>query len=554
MSRLHRLKNVRNLPELALLLKTHPKIFSYTIYKLPDSKKYTSFTIPKKNGGDREILAPCNELKSIQKELAQLLLKCEEEIWPTKKCVKLKTLSHGFRDGLSIKTNAANHINKRHVFNIDLKDFFPSINFGRVRGFFHKDKNFLLPLPIATIIAQTACFNHILPQGSPCSPVISNFIGHILDVRLVRLATKSKCCYSRYADDITFSTNKREFPDSIAYQDTNGEWHPSIRLHREIALTSFCINAKKVSMQSKHQRQVTTGLVVNKKINIPRNYYDETRAMCRHLFEKEKFFIEYCEGSLPQLEGRINYIYDIKKDGYTKNKKDAKRYIGRPDCIYNKEKPEGIYKLYREFLYYRYFFHPGPPILVCEGETDLIYIRSALINLASLYPNLIEIKKDGTPTFKISFFKYTDRIKEILSISSGSGLTKMAKEAQNQLVNQPYSSRKRVFFLSDNDDEGTWFRSVIKNPAKIASCFKGNLHAIVTPLVRGMTKTDIEDLFDPALLKIKLDGKSFHRDPKKSSDKYYGKKIFAEAIVKQQTSSIDFANFKPILNYISSNL
>lgn len=521
MSRLERLKNVANLPELALLLKTHPKLFSYTIYKLPDSIKYTSFKIPKKRGGNREIFAPCPELKNIQKELAQLLLQCEEEIRPVGEYPIPKPLSHGFRNKLSIKTNAANHIDKRHVFNIDLKDFFTSINFGRVRGFFHKDKNFLLPLPIASIIAQTACFNNILPQGSPCSPVISNFIGHILDVRLVRLAKKSKCCYSRYADDITFSTNKRDFPASIAHQDTNGEWYPSIRLNREINLTSFCINTKKVSMQGKHQRQVTTGLVVNKKVNIPREYYDETRAMCLHLFRKGKFFIEYCEGSLPQLEGRINYIYNIKKDGYNQNRKKEKRYIGRPDCSYNRERPEGIYKLFRKFLYYRYFFHPGTPILVCEGETDIIYIRSALINLAALYPSLIEIKKDGTPSFKIAFFKYTDRVKEILAISSGSGLNKMAKEAQKQLTEQPYSSQKMVFFLSDNDDEGTWFRSVIKNPAKTASRFKGNLHAIVTPLVRGMTKTDIEDLFDPALLKVKLNGKSFHKDSKKSSDKYY---------------------------------
>jgi Reverse transcriptase (RNA-dependent DNA polymerase) len=55
-----------------------------------------------------------------------------------------------------------------------------------------------------------------LPQGSPCSPVISNYIGHILDIQSAALAAKHSCTYSRYADDLTFSTNEGEFPVPIA--------------------------------------------------------------------------------------------------------------------------------------------------------------------------------------------------------------------------------------------------------------------------------------------------------------------------------------------------
>ena len=95
------------------------------------------------------------------------------------------------------------------------RNFFPSINFGRVRGFFLKDKHFSLQPPVATVLAQIACFENELPQGSPCSPVISNLIGHVLDGRLARFAKTHKCTYSRYADDITFSTSRKDFPPEI---------------------------------------------------------------------------------------------------------------------------------------------------------------------------------------------------------------------------------------------------------------------------------------------------------------------------------------------------
>ena len=82
--------------------------------------------------------------------------------------------------------------------NIDLQDFFPTFNFGRVRGFFIKDQDFAVPEKVATVIAQIACHEGSLPQGSPCSPLITDMIAHILDVRLVQLAKANRLTYSRY--------------------------------------------------------------------------------------------------------------------------------------------------------------------------------------------------------------------------------------------------------------------------------------------------------------------------------------------------------------------
>ena len=91
-----------------------------------------------------------------------------------------------------------------------------------MRGFFIRDRYFALHEKVATILAQIVCHENELPQGSPCSPIVSNLIGHILDGRLARFAKMHKCTYSRYADDITFSTNQRSFPPELAVPALGG--------------------------------------------------------------------------------------------------------------------------------------------------------------------------------------------------------------------------------------------------------------------------------------------------------------------------------------------
>ena len=321
MSHLEKLKNTTTLNDLAELLGFKPQALSYILYKIPNNEKYTEFEISKKNGDTREIKAPIERLKLLQKRLADLLNECYEEIYNKN---KKRSLSHGFRKNHSIFTNAKNHKNKRYVFNIDLKDFFPSINFGRVRGFFIKNHHFNLHTDIATLIAQIACYDNELPQGSPCSPIISNFIGNLLDTRIVNLAKSAKCTYSRYADDLTFSTNKKDFPSKIAVMQETNNWIIGNSLKKEIEKVGFRVNDKKTSMQYRTARQVTTGLVVNNKVNIKKEYYKKARSMCHELFKTDQFYINKNTqgtvelennnfGTLNQLEGILNFIYQIKK-------------------------------------------------------------------------------------------------------------------------------------------------------------------------------------------------------------------------------------------------
>ena len=125
---------------------------------------------------------------------------------------------HGFLKGRSIVTNAKQHKRKRYVFNVDLEDFYGSINFGRVRGLFRAEP-FSMGEKAAAIAAQICTFENSLPQGAATSPVISNFIASELDRKLSSLARRYRLTYTRYADDITFSSNNRNFPEGIAFFD-----------------------------------------------------------------------------------------------------------------------------------------------------------------------------------------------------------------------------------------------------------------------------------------------------------------------------------------------
>ena len=199
---------------------------------------------PKKAAEHARSRRPDEKLKLLQHKLSIVLQDCLDEI-NAQKAVK-RTVAHGFKRKCSVVSNAAEHHHRRWVFNLDLKDFFPSINFGRVRGFFIKDKNFLLDKNVATILAQIACDGTALPQGSPCSPVISNLIAHVMDMHIVRVSKAVGCTHSRYADDLTFSTSKPAFPEDIARRsetDTN-VWVPGDKLAEIIAHSGFFIKLK----------------------------------------------------------------------------------------------------------------------------------------------------------------------------------------------------------------------------------------------------------------------------------------------------------------------
>jgi len=260
---------LRTPEDVADLLEIDYSQLKYHLYIIKRFKTtYTTFPISKKSGSYREISAPATALKIIQRKLNQVL----QQVYQPKPSV------HGFTLERSIVTNAEEHTKRRYILNIDLKDFFPSINFGRVRGLFMAVP-YNLNASVATVLAQICCFRNELPQGAPTSPVVSNMICAKMDSQLQKSAKQHRCFYTRYADDITFSTHLRTFPAALAKFNSAGEVGVGNELKRIIDENGFKINPDKVRLQTKYRRQEVTGLTTNEFPNVKRKYVRQIRAM-----------------------------------------------------------------------------------------------------------------------------------------------------------------------------------------------------------------------------------------------------------------------------------
>lgn len=204
---------------------------------------YYCFKIRKKSGGYREIQAPDCDLLDIQKWIKNNILEN----------IRTSEYAFGYKKKKSIVDNASIHIHKKYVLNIDLKDFFQSISYMKIYRIF---KYIGYTCEVAHLLTKL-CTNekNILPQGSPASPIISNIVLLKLDKRLSKLALKYGAVYTRYVDDITFSSDMK-----VDYLI------PTIRTIVEDE--GYKVNEGKLRLMNSSQRQVVTGLIVNKKLSV----------------------------------------------------------------------------------------------------------------------------------------------------------------------------------------------------------------------------------------------------------------------------------------------
>ncbi len=254
--------------DIADLLRVRLRDLTRVLYHDGPENYYRTWEIRKRAGGTRTIKAPRGALASIQSSLNLVLQALYDP----------KPAAHGFVRTRSVVTNAERHVRKRHVLNVDLEDFFPTINFGRVRGLFLAAPFNCTP-EVATLLAKICCVDDGLAVGAPTSPAVSNMICLRMDSELLRLAQRTGCWYSRYADDLTFSTNRPTFPLDLAERGADADVVPGRALLRVIHSNGFRINEKKFRLQSRGSRQLVTGLVVNEKLNVRRRYVRQIRAM-----------------------------------------------------------------------------------------------------------------------------------------------------------------------------------------------------------------------------------------------------------------------------------
>ena len=540
-------KDILDRRQLAGFLDIEYRQLTHILYVKRIENLYVSFDIPKKNGELRHINAPIDPLKYVQQKLADRLYEAQEKYYIKG---KRQGVAQGFIKKRNIITNAENHRHKKYLLNVELKDCFDCFHFGRVKGYFEKNVNFQLPQEVSLCIAQLACYQGKLPQGSPCSPVITNLICSIMDNRIMALTKKYKLVYTRYADDLTFSTNDPNFPElqEIFLNE----------LGVIVNKSGFCINESKTRFSVNTARQEVTGLVVNNRINVKREYYKTTRSMVDHIFKGSGAEIAGKPLSMNAVEGRLAYINQLDRydNIYRNQKRNFKELNGRE-------------KEYRKFLFYKYFYAYTTPLIVTEGKTDIIYIKAALRNLHQRYPGLVKKKKDGSFKYLVSFFQRTERMKYLFNISidgadtmsniyncyaGKNGLPDLYSLFMEKTKTAPLMP---VILIYDNEQINDRplrkFLRIIRAPEllkeKCSARIIGNLFVVTNHLVNGKEECEIEDLFTEDLLKLELDGKTFDRKGSGSNNQF-GKAIFANYVASNYMT-IDFSGFIPFLDTIN---
>ncbi|CAM2010436.1 reverse transcriptase family protein [Acanthopleuribacter pedis] len=244
--------------------------------KVSQTTHYQRFQVPKKSGGLRLISAPMPRLKEIQSWILREILEK----------VPIRSAARGFVRGKSIVDNARPHVGADVVINVDIKDFFPTVTYPRVKGVFRK---LGYRGQVATILAMLTTEPEMvalemdgqrywmakgerrLPQGAPSSPALTNIICRGLDAELEELALVNEYEYTRYADDITFSTRGRE-----ANRRIGGVLR---KIEQHVGAHGFTLHPDKTKVLRNNARQEVTGIVVNEKLSVDRKTLRRFRAV-----------------------------------------------------------------------------------------------------------------------------------------------------------------------------------------------------------------------------------------------------------------------------------
>lgn len=282
---------------------------------------YHRFALPKKTGGQRHISAPKKTLKTAQQWVFDNVLSRVADV------DHLHAAAHGFVATRNVISNASPHVGRAVVVNLDLRDFFPSITFVRVRGVFN---TLGYSGAVATVLALlctepprtamkldgqrvfVAVGDRQLPQGACTSPAITNLLCRRLDARLAGIARALGFSYTRYADDLTFSSSKALDVATLLF-----------RVRRVVDSEGLVVNEDKTRVMRRGRRQEVTGVVVNDKPGVPREEVRRLRAVL-HQAQREGLAAARRPdetGALPEvgafvarLRGQIAWVQLVDRD------------------------------------------------------------------------------------------------------------------------------------------------------------------------------------------------------------------------------------------------
>ncbi|PZR25891.1 MAG: reverse transcriptase [Citrobacter freundii] len=263
---------------------------------------YRKFFIRKRNGKARLIVEPLPSLKEIQLWILHNILYE----------VKASRYAKAYIKGRNIVDNVRYHREKDIVLRIDIKDFFPSIGFSKIQLLFEQlgySSN------ISNLLTKLCCVYETLPQGAPTSPYLSNLVLKNFDKRLAEFCVAKNIRYTRYADDLTFSFAKTIDPNEVR-----------LFVENELSKEGFSANPDKTQILTPNKRQIVTGIVVNKVLQIPKidrklirqeMYYISKFGLRDHMKKTQNTKASY----LLHLLGKTNYALQINPED-----KEMKKY------------------------------------------------------------------------------------------------------------------------------------------------------------------------------------------------------------------------------------
>lgn len=271
----------------------------YFVLQLSNSKNaYKEFKIPKRNGSMRTIDEPLPSLKEIQDWILQNIL------MPVSSA-KVSPFAKAFIKGQNIRDNAKFHRNQDKLICLDIKDFFPSVNYKQV---FHLFREFGYSKKVSTLLSRLCTYRWCLPQGAPTSPMLSNMIFYGIDRSISNYCLERKIRFTRYADDLTFSGNLMKSSEVIPF------------VRKILSKNGFKLNNNKTKVIGRGRCQEVTGITVNSKLQAARRYRMKIR---QEVYYIKRFGIENhikrisFSGStkyyLHHLIGKLNFVLMVNK-------------------------------------------------------------------------------------------------------------------------------------------------------------------------------------------------------------------------------------------------
>lgn len=266
-------------------------------------KSYHRYELPKKSGGSRTVSVPGPILKKVQKAI---LLRIVDGLGA-------HPAAHGFVKGRSIGSNAASHVDCPVVSNCDIANCFPSVKWSLVLGALRRDCGKTFSKAAISLLVDICTMQGGLPIGAPTSPALLNRVLLKTDQMLSAAASKRKCHYSRYADDMTFSGDDR----AVSLLGV---------AKRTLAQIGLSLDSKKTNIYRRGRRQIVTGLVVNDRVSVPRRLRRRMRAAVHAAEQGRAPTWHGQEEPLTSLRGRVAYLRSV-------NREEGERLLSRLKSI-----------------------------------------------------------------------------------------------------------------------------------------------------------------------------------------------------------------------------